>query len=280
MKKQFLAFVALLLLSVAPLFAQKNKIPIGIQWYSYRNQYKTDPIKALDLAKEHSISIMETNGAKGIKLEDFKKECEQRGISTPATSTTYGEMKNNPEAIAPKAKLLGAKFVMMPWIDHKDKDFTIEEAKEAVEVFNRVGKMLHEQGLTFCYHFHGFELIPYQNSTLLDYIIQNTNKKYVSFEMDVCWIMHGGGDPVALLKKYKKRWKLMHMKDLKAGVPVAYDGKALPSDRPALGEGRADWPNIIKMANKIKMSYLFLEDESDNELVNIPKSLKYLERFN
>jgi sugar phosphate isomerase/epimerase len=279
MNKALHTLSLLLALGLLPLFAQKNKIPIGVQWYTYRNQYKTDPMKALDLAQSHGFTLMEGIGSRSINNTEFLKECEKRGISMPGTNCSYQEMKENVDVIIKRAKDLNSKFVMMAWIDHKEKHLSFEEAKEAVEIFNRVGKILYENGLTFCYHFHGFELIPYQNSTLLDYIIQNTDKRYVSFEMDVCWILHGGGDPVALMKKYKKRWKLMHIKDLKAGVPVAYDGRALPSDRPAIGEGRADWPNIIKWANKIKMSYLFLEDESDNELVNIPKSLKYLEQF-
>ena len=68
--------------------------------------------------------------------------------------------------------------------------------------FNRAGKILKENGLTFCYHAHGYEFWPHEDGTLLDYIIKNTNPDYVSFEMDIMWIHFGGGDPAALLKKY------------------------------------------------------------------------------
>lgn len=36
--------------------------------------------------------------------------------------------------------------------------------------------------------------------------------------MDIMWTHFGGGDPVALLEKYKDRWKLMHIKDLRKGT--------------------------------------------------------------
>ena len=74
--------------------------------------------------------------------------------------------------------------------------------KKPWKILTRAGKILKENGLTFCYHAHGYEFQPYENGTLLDYIIKNTNPEYVSFEMDVFWIQFGGGDPVALLKKY------------------------------------------------------------------------------
>jgi len=96
-----------------------------------------------------------------------------------------------------RAKALGSKYVMCAWIPHQDGVLTIDDAKKAVEVFNKAGKYLKENGLIFCYHAHGYEFQPYQDGTLLDYIVKNTNPDYVSFEMDIFWIQFGGGDPVA-----------------------------------------------------------------------------------
>ena len=43
--------------------------------------------------------------------------------------------------------------------------------------------------------------------------MQNLDPKYVSFEMDVFWMKQPGQDPVALMKKYSGRFKLLHLKD-------------------------------------------------------------------
>ena len=99
----------------------------------------------------------------------------------------------------------------------------------------RAGKVLKENGVTFCYHAHGYEFWPHEKGTLLDYIITNTNPEYVSFEMDVMWIQFGGGDPVKLLKKYGDRWKLMHLKDMKKGVKKDLTGLTSPENDVPLG---------------------------------------------
>ena len=105
--------------------------------------------------------------------------------------------------------------------------------------------MLKENGITFCYHIHGYEFQPYEKGTLLDYMIQNTKPEYVSFEMDVLWTHFGGGDPVALLKKYKQRFKLLHVKDLRKGTPKDLSGGTSQENDVALGTGEIDIPGII-----------------------------------
>lgn len=93
---------------------------------------------------------------------------------------------------------------MCAWIPHKVKGgFTFEEAKKAVDDFNTIGKALKENGITFCYHIHGYEFQPYQDGTLFDYIVKNTNPEYVSFELDILWAYYGGADPVGLTEKIR-----------------------------------------------------------------------------
>ncbi len=95
---------------------------------------------------------------------------------------------------------------------------------------------------------HGYEFQPYENGTLLDYIIKNTNPEYVSFEMDIFWMHFGGGDPVALLKKYGNRWKLMHLKDMRKGIQKDLTGLTSPENDVPLGTGEIDIPGILKEA--------------------------------
>ena len=148
--------------------------------------------------------------------------------------------------------------------------------KKAVEDFNRAGKFLKENGITFCYHAHGYEFQPYENGTLLDYIFNNTNPEYVSFEMDIFWIQFGGGDPVSLLKKYGSRWKLMHLKDMRKGAKKDLTGLTSPENDVALGTGEIDIPAILKQAKETGIKHYFIEDESSNIIVQLPQSISYL----
>jgi sugar phosphate isomerase/epimerase len=153
---------------------------------------------------------------------------------------------------------------------------TYEDAAKAVNDFNRIGEYLKGHGIIFCYHAHGYEFQPYENGTLLDYIIKNTNPQYVSFEMDIFWIQFGGGDPVALLKKYGDRWKLMHLKDMRKGTKKDLSGLTGPENDVPLGTGEIDIPAILKEANKIGIKHFFIEDESNYVNTQVPQSVAYL----
>lgn len=110
----------------------------------------------------------------------------------------------------------------------------------------------------------------------MDYIITNTNSEYVSFEMDVMWVHFGGGDPVALLKKYGNRWKLMHLKDLRKGTPKDLTGGTSTENDVPLGTGELDIPGILKQAKKAGIKHYFIEDESSHVSTQVPQSVAYL----
>lgn len=264
-------------------FAQKsNKLfnyPFGVQAYTFRNHFPNSVEGTLDKIQKMGITEIETSGAKGVSDEEYKKLCDARGIVIPSIGAGYEQLEQTSQDIVKKAKIFGAKYVMCAWIPHKGDVFTLEDAKKAVDVFNKAGKFLKENGLTFCYHPHGYEFRPYENGTLLDYIFKNTNPEYVSFEMDVLWVLHGGGSPVKLLEKYGSRWKLMHVKDLKKGVVGDFSGHTPAENDVVLGTGQADWKNIFKLSKKLGIKHYFIEDESEHEMENVPLSIDYLKKL-
>src|SRR5690606_24233735 len=179
-----------------PLFTAE----LGIAPYTFRNSFPNGIAETLDTIQQLGFTEIE-GGGHGMEPEAYKKLCEERGLSIPAIGAGYEQLVKDPMAIVNRAKILGAKYVMAAWIPHDTGNFGLEDAKKAVNDFNTFGKVLEENGITFCYHAHGYEFKPHEDGTLLDYIMENTNPEYVSFEMDIFWIYFGGGDPAALLRK-------------------------------------------------------------------------------
>lgn len=272
----------ILVLNSPAVVAQKKKKPLytgalGVQAYTFRHAFPKDVAATLDTIKMLGFTELEGGGGR-MAPEEFRKMCEERGISIPATGAGYEQIVKDPEEVAERARALGAKYVMTAWIPHKTGAFNLENAKKAVEDFNRVGKVLKEKGITFCYHVHGYEFWPHENGTLLDFIITNTDPKYVSFEMDIMWTHFGGGDPVALLNKYGNRWKLMHLKDLRKGTKKDMTGLTPDENDVPLGTGELNIPAILKAAKKAGVKHYFIEDESPAHEVTkeLPQSIAYL----
>lgn len=276
MKPAFL-FKALLFATVifctSPLVQAQT---IGLQLYSLRNDFKTDVPGALAKIKSWGIHEIEGGGTYGLSMSEYKKLLAQNGLKMVSIGVDYGKLTTDLQSVIDEAKAFGATYVMCAWITHRGDTFDITDVKKAVNVFNAAGKKLHDAGLRFCYHTHGYEFRPYQNGTLFDYLVKHTDPRYVNFEMDVFWVKNPGQNPVALLNKYPKRFLLLHLKDRKPGTENNPNGRADEETNVVLGQGDVGIAAIMKTAKKLGIKHAFIEDESPRPEEQIPQSLEYL----
>lgn len=250
---------------------------IGLQLYSLRNQFKTDVPGTLDLVEKWNIREIEGGGTYGLSMDEFKKLLKENKLKMVSVGADYNQLKGDLQSVIDNAKAFGAKYVVVFWIPHDDDDvFTIDHIKDAVSVFTNAGKRLAENGLMLCYHPHGYEFRPHNGGTLFDYLVTNTDPKYLNFEMDVFWVKHPGQDPVALLKKYPKRFLLMHLKDRAHGTPGNQNGRADVESNVVLGTGDVGIEAVMREAKKAGVKHYFIEDESSHSVTQIPQSLAYL----
>jgi sugar phosphate isomerase/epimerase len=261
-------------------FAQKSfssvlKEPPGLVSYTFRNELAKDMPGTLDLIKGMGITNMEFSNLFGKTAAEIRALLDARGMRCTSYGVSYEAMETKVETVIQDAKTLGASFVRVAWIPHKG-PMDLALADKTIRDFNAFGKKLAENGLTFCYHNHGFEFVPYGKGTFFDYIVQNTKPEYVSFEMDILWVFHPGHDPVKLLKKYPTRFKLMHVKDLKKGVQGDLTGLTPVENDVTLGTGQLDIPKILKAARKSSIVHFYIEDENPNAMQQVPLSIAYL----
>ncbi len=269
-----------LLISHGSIMAQKGKpvytSPLGIQAYTFRGSWANGIEATLDTIQKLGITEMEGGPIKGMTTEELRRQLDKRNIKMPSIGADYNQLVASADETIKNAKILGANFVMVAWIPHDKEGFTLENAKKFVEDFNKAGKILKENGITLTYHNHGFEFVPYEDGTLFDYMVKNTNPEYVSFEMDILWTAFPGQDPAKLLNKYGSRWKLMHLKDLKKGVKGDLSGGTPKTNDVALGTGSIDIDGILKAAKKAGVKHYFIEDESPSYLKQIPQTIAYI----
>lgn len=262
-------------------YAQKNDLLFpqspGIVSYTYRNSFQKDVPATLDMVKGNGITDIEFSNLFHQTPEALRKLIDERGIKCSSYGVSYDDLVNKTAEVANTAKTLGAEYVRVAGIPHSGA-FTLENAQKAVADFNKYGKILKDQyGLTFIYHNHGFEFQPYEDGTLYDYLVKNTDPKYVSLEMDILWAFFPGQDPAQLLNKYGKRYKTMHLKDLRKGVATGSLSGGTPTDNDViLGTGQIDLPTVLKAAKKVGIQHYYIEDESSASITQVPESIKYL----
>jgi sugar phosphate isomerase/epimerase len=98
----------------------------------------------------------------------------------------------------------------------------------------------------------------------------------VSFELDVLWAYLPGADPVAIFEKYGSRIPLMHVKDVRKGVPRTWGHKYDSDNDVTLGTGQLDQAAIFAAAKKAGVKHYYLEDESSHSQAQIPQSIATL----
>lgn len=275
--KSFVAILAAFatLLSPATQAASFNE-PVGLQLYSLRAQFTKNVPASLAKVRDFGFKEVELAGTYNLSPEKFKAMLDEHKLKPVSMHFPFERYVSDLDNVVKDAKTLGVKFSGCAWIPH-DGAFDESECRKAIEVFNKAGEALAKVGIKFFYHVHGFEFQPHADGSLFDLMMKETNSKTVSFQMDVLWVVFPGQDPVKLLEKYGKRWELMHLKDLKKGVPTgSLSGKTDVTNDVPLGTGQTDWPAVLKAAKKVGIKHYFIEDESPTVEEQIPQSLNYL----
>ncbi len=252
------------------------KGPLGLQLYSLRDSFNKDVPGTLAKVHDFGFRYVELAGTYGKSPKEFNALLKANKLKAVSAHFSYERFRDDPEGVAKEAKALGLKYAGTAWVPH-DGQITEAWVHETAKVFNHAGEVLAKHGIKFFDHNHGYEFVPHGDGTLFDLLVQETNPKYVSFEMDVMWVVFPGQDPVALMKKHGSRWALMHVKDLKKGVATgALTGGTDTKNDVAVGTGQTDWPALLREAKKAGVKYYFIEDESPSVLTQIPQTLEYL----
>ena len=253
------------------------KGPIGLQLYSLRDQFAKDVPGTLDKVRDLGFKNVELAGTYGLPPEKFKSELDARGLKAISAHFPFERFRDDVEGIAREAKVLGVQYAGCAGIARRGA-FDEQSCRTAIDVFNTAGEALAKHGIKFFYHTHGFEFQPYGSGTLFDLLVTETKPEYVTYEMDIFWVVHGGQNPVTLFEKYGDRFSLVHLKDMKRGTPInLLTGSSDVKNDVAMGQGQIDYRRVLPAAQKAGVKWYFIEDESPTAEQQIPQSLQYLE---
>ena len=124
-----ITFLALLF-AIQPVQAQDSGAPLytdefGIQMYTFRNVIPEIGLEeTYDRIQEMGIKYVEGGPGQGQTPEEYLQMLEERDLELISVGTGFGQLRDNPQAVADRANELGAKYVMNAWIDHEAVSYT------------------------------------------------------------------------------------------------------------------------------------------------------------
>ena len=264
---------------------------LGIQLYSVRKWMAENPIdtlnKVVGVGYKH-IEAANHNAAEdfglgfGVTVEETKAILEDSNSSILGAHILPVSLESIPK-IAAFYQAIMAKYITVAIDFFEDAD----EVKRKSEIYNEAGKICSEYGLQFIYHNHFHEFQIMDGKTVLDWILEYTDPKFVGVELDTYWCMRSGNDPVETMEKLGHRVKLVHQKDMPKGfenevnmlevavekhLPITMDN-FLPMIKEKsfteIGEGIMDIQKIIDTAKKFTASEFLILEQDYSELDEI-----------
>lgn len=253
--------------------------PVGIQLYSLRDHLPKDYRGNLARIAAWGITELEGGGTNGMPAPEYRQMLAGYGLKMIAIGADYGDLEKNVPKVIAAAREMQVNYVVCYWIPHPDGPLSIEDARRAIAVFASAGKTLAENGITLCYHPHGYEFSSYGSGTVFDEMMRSLDPKHMSFEMDVFWVKQGGVDPLTLMRKHPGRFPLVHLKDRRTGTSDSADGHADVETNVVLGTGDVGIGDILKEATRLGVKHFFIEDESSRVLQQVPESVKFIRKY-
>jgi sugar phosphate isomerase/epimerase len=156
-----------------------------------------------------------------LSVAEVKSILDKNKLTAPSLHTGLLTLKNHMPQLAEAAHQLGSRHVILPSAITPS---NLDGYKQQADEFNEIGFQANKLGLHFGYHNHGNGLKELEGMIPFDVVLQRTDPKLVSFQMDIFWTTAGGLDPISYLDKYPGWFRLMHVKDMSKKVSFSGDG--------------------------------------------------------
>jgi len=248
--------------------AADGHIPLGIQLWTVKDEAEKDlegTMKKLYAIGFREIEFAGFYGKTAAELGALMK-----GIGFKLVSVHAGadDIAAKGDSIIADAKTLGLKYIICssPMSDAAKAKLEWAKKMDALDqgdwklnaaLFNKFGKSVKAAGMQFGYHNHYTEFKKFGGKTAFDILFESTDPDLVKSELDVCWAVVGGDDPVAILNKYKSRVVALHVKDIAKITPDPHMTETI-----AVGQGTIDWKKVIGTAKTNGTKTFFYEQEA------------------
>ena len=272
-RRTFLAATAVTISSAA-----KGLDTIGVQLYTVRGILPDKPLATLKQLEKIGYRECEVVARDMDYIWASLKQTALKPVSLHLDTQLF--MKDQarlPAAIEDAAKR-GFQYIICPYVAPVDRGGS-EVMKRLGATLNTAGEKAKAEGLTLAYHNHAFEFAPAGSSgTLLDVLLASADPKLVQLELDIMWVQVAGADPLEMLRKYKGRIPLMHIKNIHEGVHQRYDEQIPRTAFAEAGKGVINIPPVLTAANAAGVKHFFVEqDETPGDpIASLRESYNYI----
>jgi len=268
-----------------------TKQPLGFQVYTIRKILKEHAAEALERLANIGYKTVETGRADNALVLPLCKEFGLQPVSchfdTPLVTGNYDAWKFDKlpagytwQKAVDEAAAVGFKYMVVAYLMPAERG-SLDAFRSYADKFNKAGEAAQKAGMQFCYHHHAFEFGPLEGSRPIDIFLERFDAKLVKFETDVFWSSVAGQDPAELIRQWKGRVALVHLKDKAPGLKTHYAENLSPNAFREVGLGVVDFHKILEAARDAGVERYFVEQDevAEDPVDSLAFSLHTLEKL-
>lgn len=277
-RREFLTSATIAAASIAlpsrNLYASPSSPSIGLQLFSVREALAKDYPGTLKRVAAIGYREVEAAGFYNHSATDVKRMMDDAGLHCISAHYSLADLLKSTDATIAYAKTLGLQYIICaaPWaadpahlLNYPGGSWqgmlhamTLDDWKWNADQFNQMGCKMQEAGLKFGYHNHTMEFRKEDGGTGYRILLEDTDPRCVTMELDCGWAIAAGQDPAKMMRQHPGRFSLLHLKDLKPAAPGTEPSERVSTE---IGLGTVDFPPIFEAAKATGVRHSFVEQE-------------------
>ena len=238
--------------------ATRSGIDFGIQLYMVRNDISNlgatlKLIHDIGYASVETYPIVYNRPAK-----ELKALIAGIGLKASSGHFDYATLEENVDYAAE----LGLEYMICPMISRPLWD-SLDGFRQGADHLNKAAAKAKAAGLKFGYHPHNYEFRALQGGRGFEVLMQELDPS-VRLELDIYWAVEGGEDPLELMKKYRERLALIHIKDRKPVSGFTYAPDEHGAHFTEAGSGTIDWKKDLGEARGLGVKLFFVDQDGSD----------------
>lgn len=227
--------------------------------------YRSVEISQIPTTPDNIDAMRRAQDEQGIKVAAMSAGISPPPMGGESISTHFSKIVGDMKALGCGYLRIG----MLPFDSMASLDAVLGFCKSAEEAAHRFA----DHGIRLYYHNHHVEFRKFHGKRLLNIIADEAPT--LGMELDVHWIQRGGADPAAVIREFRGRADLIHLKDYRIGAidPNAFGELAKGNFKAFMGafqnvvqfaevgEGNIDMPAVIEAGLEGGAKYFFIEQD-------------------
>ncbi|HXH98731.1 MAG TPA: sugar phosphate isomerase/epimerase [Sphingobacteriaceae bacterium] len=269
-RREFLKNIGMLTagLALQPSYtsALKKVKNVGIQLYTFRKEMLVDAHGTLQQLASLGIKQIESASSikgryYGLSPKEIKHICDDLGMKL---ISGHAEFNNNWQQAMDEAAESGQEYLITS--NFPSQGQTVDNYKRVADSFNKAGEACKRLSIKFGYHNHNAQFREENGQVLYDVLLNNTDPDLVHMELDLGWMIAAGKKPIDYFNKYRGRFPLWHLKDMKGMQSTEF------------GKGNLDIVTILRNRKLAGLKHFFVEQEeyTHTPLESMKQNMEYL----